>query len=192
MAFIAQLPELQQDRVPQGDEQGGSATEKFLAEFDDVAGDTFHEDEHAGISSDNGTRNTSSRGDRSTKPRYRMRKIGENKLTEDMQQGVEEQSAAGREQQQSERKDGSGPYGWSPSSCNRHLRKRRRSKVSCASKDNKPKALVDGEMEIALAGGSRVAETAMRAVRQANAQVCLANLEVCRTCGVLYTRGYLL
>ncbi|CAM9694986.1 unnamed protein product, partial [Scytosiphon promiscuus] len=84
-----------------------------------------------------------------------------------------------------------GPYGWSPSSCKRHLRKRRRSRVSCVSKANKPKALVDGEMETALAGGSRVAETAMRAVRQANAQVCLANLETARkeiSLGIARTR----
>lgn len=46
------------------------------------------------------------------------------------------------------------------------------------SNGNKPKALVDSEMEMALAGGSRAAEAAMRAVREANAQVCSANLEV--------------
>lgn len=43
---------------------------------------------------------------------------------------------------------------------------------------NKPTALVDAEMEMGLARGSRLAERAMQAVRQANAQVCLANLQV--------------
>ena len=46
--------------------------------------------------------------------------------------------------------------------------------------NNKPQALVDAEMEMGLAHGSRVAEKAMRAVKQANAQVCFANLEVGR------------
>ena len=44
--------------------------------------------------------------------------------------------------------------------------------------NNKPQALVDAEMEMGLAQGSRVAEKAMRAVKKANAQVCFANLEV--------------
>lgn len=73
------------------------------------------------------------------------------------------------------RRDKGDPYSRSPSSCNRHLwRSRARAGVS----SNKPQALVDAEMEMGLAQGSRIAEKAMRAVRQANAQVCHANLEV--------------
>lgn len=88
----------------------------------------------------------------------------------------------GQQQQQqstSPRRDGHGPYGRSPSSCNRHLRRRARASLNSC---NKPKALVDAEMEMALAGGSKVAEKAMRAVREANAQVCLANLEARKYC----------
>lgn len=176
MAFSEELPELQPKDVAQGDEQGGSATEMFLAEFDNEVGDTLRQDDDDGVSPDNGKLHTSSRGDRSNKHRLRRRKSRETKVTGAMQQQA--QFTAGRHQQQSDRNGGGGPYGWSPSSCDRHLRKRRRSKASCVSNGNKPKALVDGEMETALAGGSKVAETAMRAVRQANAQVCLANLEV--------------
>lgn len=72
-------------------------------------------------------------------------------------------------------RDGGNMYGRSPSSCNRHLR---RSRATASTSNNKPQALVDAEMEMGLAQGSRVAEKAMRAVKQANAQVCLTNLEV--------------
>ena len=73
------------------------------------------------------------------------------------------------------RRDGENMYGRSPSSCNRHLR---RSRAMASTGNNKPQALVDAEMEMGLAQGSRVAEKAMRAVKKANAQVCFANLEV--------------
>lgn len=97
-----------------------------------------------------------------------------------IQQATAARSAAGKKrgtQQQSSSpcRDGNGSYSRSPSSCNRHIRRRARTGLS---NGNKPKALVDSEMEMALAGGSKVAETAMRAVREANAQVRLANLEV--------------
>lgn len=82
----------------------------------------------------------------------------------------------GKHQQSlSTRRDGCNPFGRSPSSCNRHLR---RSRARASPKNNQPQALVDSEMEMGLAQGSRVAEKAMRAVKQANAQVCFANLEV--------------
>lgn len=62
-------------------------------------------------------------------------------------------------------------------SCNHRRFRRGRTRAS-ATGSNKPTALVDAEMEMGLARGSRLAEKAMHAVRQANAQVCLANLEV--------------
>ena len=105
-------------------------------------------------------------------------------LTASVQQHQEMESPAAnknrrRRKRQSPltRSDGSNPYGRSPSSCNRHLRRRSRATPS-TSDDNTPRALVDAEMEMGLAQGSRVAEKAMRAVKQANAQVCFANLEV--------------
>lgn len=80
-----------------------------------------------------------------------------------------------KRQSPSTRRYGGYPYDRSPSSCNRHLR---RSRATASTSNNKPQALVDAEMEMELAQGSRVAEKAMRAVKQANAQVCFANLEV--------------
>lgn len=91
----------------------------------------------------------------------------------------------GKHQQSSlVRRDRGDPYGRSPSSCNRHLR---RSKARASTCNNQPQALVDAEMEMGLAQGSRVAEKAMRAVKQANAQVCLANLEVRQKPHALYS-----
>ncbi len=63
------------------------------------------------------------------------------------------------------------------SSCKSRRFRRSRTRASTTG-SNKPTALVDAEMEMGLARGSRLAERAMHAVRQANAQVCQANLEV--------------
>ena len=85
--------------------------------------------------------------------------------------------AEGRERRKQQRPMLRTKEGESTSSCNRRRFRRSRARVGTA-RSNKPTALVDAEMEMGLARGSRLAERAMQAVRQANAQVCLANLQV--------------
>lgn len=60
-----------------------------------------------------------------------------------------------------------GLYGRSPNSCNRHLRR-----------SMEPRALAQGVGDAAAAGEPGVAEKAARAVQQANARVCSANVAV--------------
>ncbi|CAM9284817.1 unnamed protein product, partial [Ectocarpus sp. 13 AM-2016] len=155
---------LQVSLAAESGQQTCSATEQFLAEFEDVpaiaATITPRGDAHSKRQTATGSK----------KPKSSEHCVGRD---------------PGPTSQRGELECGSigGPYGWSPSSCDRHLRRRRRSRSRTGANittTNAPKALVDGEMEMALAGGSRLAMKAMRAVQQANAQVCYANLETAR------------
>lgn len=153
---------LQVSLAAEGGQQTCSATEQFLAEFEDVpaiaATITPREDAHR-------KRQTATA---SKRPKSSEHCVGGDPGPTSQRGGLESGSIGG-------------PYGWSPSSCDRHLRRRRRSRSRSRANittTNAPKALVDGEMEMALAGGSRLAMKAMRAVQQANTQVCYANLEV--------------
>ncbi|CBN75760.1 hypothetical protein Esi_0174_0018 [Ectocarpus siliculosus] len=154
---------LQVSLAAEGGQQTCSATEQSLAEFEDVpaiaATITPREDAH-------GKRQTATG---SKRPKSSEHCVGGDPGSISQRGGLESGSIGG-------------PYGWSPSSCDRHLRRRRRSRSRSRANitTNAPKALVDGEMEVALAGGSRLAMKAMRAVQQANTQVCYANLETAR------------
>ncbi|CAM9581708.1 unnamed protein product [Ectocarpus sp. 6 AP-2014] len=155
---------LQVSLAAEGGQQTSSATERFLAEFEDVpaiaATITPREDAH-------GKRHTATG---SKRPKSSEHCVGGDPGPIRQRGGLESGSIGG-------------PYGWSPSSCDRHLRRRRRSRSRSRANittTNAPKALVDAEMEMALAGGSRLAMKAMRAVQQANTQVCYANLETAR------------
>lgn len=153
---------LQVSLAAEGGQQICSATDQFLSEFENVpataATITPREDSH-------GKRQTATE---SKRPKPSELCVGGDPGPTSHRGGLESGSIGG-------------PYGWSPSSCDRHLRRRRKSRSRSRANNNAtnaPKALVDGEMEMALAGGSRLAMKAMRAVQQANAQVCYANLEV--------------
>ncbi|CAM9592712.1 unnamed protein product [Ectocarpus fasciculatus] len=156
---------LQAPLAAESDQQTCSATEPFLAEFENVPATAAtispREDAH-------GKKQTTTR---SRKPKSSELCVGGDPGPTRHRGGLESGIIGG-------------PYGWSPSSCDRHLRRRRRRSRSKSRANitttNAPKALVDGEMEMALAGGSRLAMKAMHAVQRANAQVCYANLETAR------------